>query len=50
MNKRMAMNFNVQSVYTKADLCGLYVSTSNASPYSVYSAVYFYKCLIVCHA
>lgn len=45
------MNFNVQTVYTQADVCdGLYVSMSIASPYSVYSAVYFYKCLIVCHA
>lgn len=41
-----AINFNVQSVYTQAD--GLYVSI--ASPYSVYSAVYYYKCLTICHA
>ncbi len=42
------MDFNVQTVYTQADVCdGLYVSIFIASPYSVYSSVYFYKCLIV---
>lgn len=39
-----SMNFNVQTLYTQADVCdGLYVSMSIASPYSVYSVVYFYK-------